>query len=141
MSNARFSIIPSLAVNDLRITNSQFRTLAALGMYANKEGWCFPSLATLGRDLNKSLQAVGRDTIALRDLGYLQVNGRFDTVTGARHTNLYRLRFDFDDTPLQREVEPPSTSEVEPPSTSEVEPPSTSEVEVNAPVNAPINAQ
>jgi hypothetical protein len=126
MSNARFSILQARAISDIRISDAQFRTLAALGMYADKNGWCFPSLKTLGIDLNKSPQAVGRDTIALRKLGYLQVKNRYDTKTKARHSNLYRLLFDFnvDDSTL---------------STSEVDTLSTSEVDVNVPLNDPIN--
>lgn len=128
MSNARFSILQAVAVSDRRVSDAQFRTLAALGMYADKLGWCFPSLKTLAADLKKSPQAVGRDTIALRKLGYLEVKNRYDSKTKSRHSNLYRLKYDIsdfnvDDTPL---------------STSEVDTLSTSEVDVNAPKNDPI---
>lgn len=129
MSNARFSILQARAVTDKRVSDAQFRTLAALGMYADKDGWCFPMLSTLGTDLGKSKQAVGRDTIALRQLGYLEVTARFDE-NGARRSNLYRLRFDLD-TPRQRGVDTPSTSLVDTPSTSEVD--------VNDPINDPLN--
>jgi hypothetical protein len=129
MSNARFSILQAVAVSDRRVSDAQFRTLAALGMYADKNGWCYPSLKTLGADLKKSSQAVGRDTIALRKLGYLEVKNRYDAKTKSRHSNLYRLKYDMpdfnvDDTPL---------------STPEVDSLSTPEVEVNAPINDPIN--
>ena len=125
MSNARFSILQARAISDKRVSDAQFRTLAALGMYADKDGWCYPSLKTLGKDLNKSAQAVGRDTIALRKLGYLQVKNRYDAKTKSRHSNLYRLVFDFnvDDSTL---------------STSYVDTLSTSDVEVNVPINDPI---
>lgn len=128
MSNARFSILQAVAVSDRRVTDAQFRTLAALGMYADKLGWCYPSLKTLAADLKKSPQAVGRDTIALRKLGYLEVKNRYDSKTKSRHSNLYRLKYDIsdfnmDDTPL---------------STSEVDTLSTPEVEVNALRNDPI---
>ena len=126
MSNARFSILQARAVKDKRISDSQFRTLAALGMYADSDGWCFPMLSTLGEDLQKSKQAVGRDTIALKKLGYLEVYGRWDK-NGARRSNLYRLRFDF----------PISQHHVDTPSTPEVDTPSTPEVDVNDPYNAP----
>lgn len=129
MSNARFSILQARAVTDKRVSDAQFRTLAALGMYADKDGWCYPMLATLGADLGKSKQAVGRDTIALRKLGYLEVTARFDE-NGARRSNLYRLRFDLD-TPRQRDVDTPSTKLVDTPSTSEVD--------VNDPINDPLN--
>lgn len=129
MSNARFSILQAVAVSDRRVSDAQFRTLAALGMYADKNGWCYPSLKRLGADLKKSPQAVGRDTIALRKLGYIDVKNRYDGKTKSRHSNLYRLKFDIvdfnvDDSTL---------------STSDVDTLSTSDVEVNVPINAPKN--
>ena len=124
MSNARLSILQARAVKDKRISDAQFRTLAALGMYADEDGWCFPALGTLGKDLGKSKQAVGRDTIALRKLGYLEVRARFDD-KGSRRSSLYRLKFDL----------PPVNVDDSTPSTSEVDTPSTSEVDVNVPYN------
>jgi DnaD and phage-associated domain len=125
MSNARFSILQARAVKDKRISDSQFRTLAALGMYADEDGWCFPSLTTLGADLGKSKQAVGRDTVALRRIGYLEVTARYDK-NGARRSCLYRLKFDLPRQPV-----------VDTPSTNHVDTPSTSEVDVNDPINDP----
>jgi hypothetical protein len=129
MSNARLSILQARAVKDKRVSDSQFRTLAALGMYGDENGWCFPSLGTIGKDLGKSKQAVGRDTIALRNLGYLEVYHRYDKTTGGRRSNLYRLRFDF---PIQPDVDGVSTDTVDGASTSEVD--------VNVPSNVPSNA-
>jgi len=129
MSNSRFSILQAVAVKDKRISDSQFRTLAALGMYTDEEGWCYPSLVTLGKDLSKSKQSVGRDTIALKKLGYLEVKSRYDNKSGARHSNLYRLRFDL----------PPRQLDVDPPSAKLVDPPSALEADVNVPINVPIN--
>lgn len=126
MSNARFSILQAKAVKDKKISDSQFRTLAALGMYADENGWCFPSLTTLGKDLSKSKQAVGRDTIALKKLGYLQTKPRFDK-NGSRRSNLYRLRFD-----------PPVNMDDSTPSTPDVDTPSTPDVDVNDPINDPV---
>lgn len=137
MSNARFSILQARAVKDKRISDSQFRTLAALGMYADENGWCYPSLGTLANDLSKSKQAVGRDTIALRKLGYLEVKARFDPKTKARRSSLYRLRFDLP--PINMGDSTPSTSEVDDPSIKLVDTPSTSEVDVNDPINDPSN--
>jgi DnaD/phage-associated family protein len=125
MSNARFSILQARAVKDKRISDAQFRTLAALGMYADEYGWCYPLLSTLGADLGKSKQAVGRDTIALRKLGYLEVTARYDK-NGSRRSSMYRLKFDL---PRQQGVDTPSTNSVDTPSTSEVD--------VNDPVNDP----
>ena len=117
MSNARFSILQARAVKDKRISDAQFRTLAALGMYADEDGWCFPMLSTLGTDLGKSKQAVGRDTIALRKLGYLEVQARYDK-NGSRRSSLYRLKYDL---PRQPDVDTPSTGLIDTPSTPEVD--------------------
>ena len=127
MSNARFSILQARAVKDKKISDAQFRTLAALGMYADQDGWCYPMLSTLGKDLGKSKQAVGRDTIHLRKLGYLEVHARFNE-NGGRRSNLYRLKFD-----------PPVNVDDSTPSTPEVDTPSTPEVDVNVPYKDPIN--
>ena len=93
MSNARFSIIQARAVRDGRISLAQFRTLCALGIYGDEEGWCFPNLKTLGIDLGKSKQAVSKDIRALVDLGYVQVKQQYRE-DGSRRGNLYRLLFD-----------------------------------------------
>lgn len=127
MSNARFSILQARAVKDKKISDAQFRTLAALGMYADQDGWCYPMLSTLGKDLGKSKQAVGRDTIHLRKLGYVEVHARFNE-NGGRRSNLYRLNFD-----------PPVNVDDSTPSTPEVDTPSTPEVDVNVPYKDPIN--
>lgn len=109
MSNARFSILQARAVKDKRITDAQFRTLAALGMYTDNEGWCFPKQSTIGKDLGKSRQSVNRDIKALKELGYLQVESRFRE-DGSQTSNLYRLRFDLPseggETPVLQGVQP-----------------------------------
>lgn len=126
MSNARFSIIPSKAVEDKELSNPAFRTLSALGVFGDKNGWCFPRLSVIAEMLNKSPQAVSKDIQELKDRGYLNVYFRYDNENGAQKSNMYQIKFD---TP-QPDVDPPSTSEVDPPSTSEVD--------HNAPVNAPV---
>lgn len=139
MSNARFSILQARAVEDKRISNAQFRTLAALGMFGDKNGWCFPKLRTLAEILGKSRQAVNHDIQALAELGYVEVYHQFRD-DGSQQHNKYRLIFD-NDTPRKAGVYPPSTPEIYPPSISEVYPPSISEVDALTPqVNAPINA-
>jgi hypothetical protein len=130
MSNSRFSIMQARAVGDERVSDAQFRTLAALGCYGDEEGWCFPSLKTIGKKLHKSPQAVSKDIIKLVEVGYLEKHPRFNK-DGGRRSNLYRLRYDL----------PPSTLEVDTPSTPKIDTPSTSEVEVNVPVNDPSNVK
>ena len=55
MGNQRFSIIPAKAISDKRISNAQLRTLAALGVYGDKNGWCYPKLSTLAEDFSTLL--------------------------------------------------------------------------------------
>lgn len=109
MSNARFSILQAKAVEDKRISNAQFRTLAALGMYGDKEGWCFPKLKTLAASLGKSKQAVSKDLIELQNLGYLEIRHQYRP-DGGMQNSLFRLIFD---PPCQPDVDTPSTSEVD----------------------------
>lgn len=124
MSNARFSILQARAISDKRISDAQFRTLAALGMYADKEGWCFPSLTRIGADCNKKKQVAGRDIVHLKKCGYVEVYPQFDE-KGGRRVNKYRLIFD-----------PPVITQYTPPSPPEGDTPSSSEGDVNVPYNA-----
>ncbi len=93
MSNARYSITQAKAVKDKRITHAQFRTLAALGMYSDEDGWCWPSQLTIGEDLGKGRQTVNEDIAALVELGYLEKHARFND-DGSQTSNMYRLLFD-----------------------------------------------
>jgi len=150
-SGPRLSILPSSAVSDARLSNSEFRTLAALGVFADKGHVCWPSLPRLGAMLHKSPQAVSKDLHRLQELGLISIRPQFDSrKPGQRLANRYQLNFDTTpqlgidrgyqlevETPSTPEVETPSTPEVETPSTPEVETPSTPEVEVNVPVNNP----
>jgi helix-turn-helix protein len=94
VSNARFSIIQAKAVRDPRVSDAQLRVLNALGMYSDKDGWCYPSQSTLAEDINRSRQTVNGYVADLVELGYVEKHRRFD------NSVLYRLLFD---TPL---VEP-----------------------------------
>lgn len=120
----RFSILQSGAVSDKNISDAQFRTLAALAIYGDKDGWCYPKLMTLAKLLGKSRQAVSRDIQALKKLGYIEIQAQFKE--RAQTSNLYRLIFDTplspELTPLNVDDTPPSTSEVDPPSTPDVAP-------------------
>ena len=139
MSNARFSIMPARAISDERISSAQLRTLAALAIYGDENGWCFPKLQTIGKMLGKSKQAVSMDIKALVDLGYVQKKPQFRE-DGSQKNNLYRILFD---TPPLSWAEPPLSSEVDPPLSPGLNPPLSSEVDaltsqVNDPlINAP----
>lgn len=124
MANQRFSILQARAVEDKRISHSQFRTLAALGVYGDKDGWCFPKLQTLANMLGKSKQAVGKDVLALQELGYIEIHHQ-TRQNGTLSSSKYRLIFDTSVnptlTPHQPDIDTPSTSEVDAASTSEVD--------------------
>ena len=80
--SGRFAIIPSRALDDQRIGNAAFKVLAALGSYANRDGWCWPSYGTLAQRFGVSPQAIAkqlkldrsaaqRRVQAARERGYL----------------------------------------------------------------------
>lgn len=110
MGNQRFSITQARAVKDKRVSNAQHRTLAALGLYGDADGWCFPNQSTLAEDLGKSRQAVSADLNALAKLGYVEIHHQFRE-NGSQKGNRYRLIFD---TPPQAQLAPPASSEVAP---------------------------
>lgn len=134
MSNARFSILQARAVSDPKISNAQFRTLAALATFGDKDGWCFPKLQTLGDMVGKSKQAVSMDIKELVSLGYVQIQNQYRP-DGSQKNNLYRIVFDLP--PLTPPYPPVNasltggTDQVNPPLSSEVNPLTT---HINAPI-------
>ena len=142
MGNQRFSIFQAKAISDKRVSNSQLRTLAALGVYGDSDGWCFPKLSTLADDLGKSKQAVSMDIKALCNLGYVEVKKQYRP-DGSQKNNLYRLIFDDIPEGGLSSPEPPLSSEVDGGLSSEVDGGLSSEVDaltthINAPRNDPI---
>lgn len=138
MANQRFAILQARAVSDKRITHSQFRTLAALGMYGDKNGWCYPKLQTLADSLGKTRQAVSSDLQQLETLGYVQIQKQYRE-DGSQKSNLYRLIFDTNDGGGQADIdggqaaaEGGSSSEVDGGSSSEVDPLT---IHINDPIN------
>ena len=116
---SRFSIMPSQAILDKRLSPRDLSVLAAIGTYTDRVGWCFPSQTTLGVMLGISRQAIQKSIRALVDCHYLQVAQRYE---GTRQTsNLMRVLFDsITEVDQIRLVAPPATSEVAPPATPEV---------------------
>jgi DNA replication protein DnaD len=135
MANARFSILQAKAVEDKRISNAQFRTLAALGTFGDKEGWCFPKLKTIADMIGKTRQAVNRDLIHLQKLEYIEIHHQHRP-DGGLSSSLYRLIFD---PPVNTTLTPHQPQELTPVSVA-VDTPSTSEVDALTPhVNDPSN--
>lgn len=129
--NQRLSVIPARAVTDPDLSDGAFRTLAAIGVFGDRNGWCYPSYSTLAKMRGVSKQAISKHVAELVERGYLNVYHRYDKATGAQQTSMLQIRFDYepedaaDDAaerrPRQRRVDPPSTPEVDPPSTPEVD--------------------
>lgn len=91
--SARFAIVPARAVFDDRLSPSTLRVLNVMGVYGDKNGWCRPSLTTIGKKLNCTKQAVAKHIKSLSEYGYLEIHHRYRK-DGGRSSNLYRILFD-----------------------------------------------
>ena len=75
MSQARYSIIPTVALEDDRVTAQDLRILATLGSFLDKNYECFPSQAQIAERAKCSRQTVNKSLQRLADYGYIQVIG------------------------------------------------------------------
>jgi hypothetical protein len=91
--SGRFAITPARAVEDHRLGDAAYRLLACLGTYADKDGWCWPSMPTLADRLGITRQAVQRSIRQLAEIGYIEVEPR-RRPDGSQDRNRYRLLFD-----------------------------------------------
>ncbi len=167
VGNQRMSVIPARAVSDPDLSDGAFRTLAALGMFGDRNGWCYPSYATLARIRGLSKSAIAKHITELAEKGYLNIRHRYDEASGAQRSSMLQIRFDYDpekkvepkgespddeqpprfpggNPPYTPEVNGGYTSEVNGGYTSEVNPPYTLKGErltshINDPINDPFN--
>lgn len=120
--SSRFAIVPACAVMDRRLSPRDLTVLCALGLHTDRQGWCYPSLSSLGTILGVTRQAIQRSIRTLGQAGYLQVQSRFHD--GAQTSNMIRVLFDYTPaTSASREgvhVAGGATSEVAGGATSEV---------------------
>ena len=93
--NQRFSITPAKAATDNELTDSEHRTLAVIGIYGDKNGWCWPSQSTLAEMRGVSRKTINVHIKRLIDLGYLNIQPRYDNETGAQKSNMMQIKFDF----------------------------------------------
>lgn len=91
--SARFSIIPARAIDDRQLKRAALHVLTALGIYADKNGCCYPSLNTIGKRLGVSHQAVSKQIKELERLGYLKVT-RQRRSDGGNAVNKYKILHD-----------------------------------------------
>lgn len=96
MANQRFSITPATAATDNRLTDSIHRTLTVIGIFGNREGWCWPGQGTLAKMRGVSRQTISSHIKALTELGYLNIHPRYDEETGAQKSNMMQIKFDFE---------------------------------------------
>ena len=85
-----FSRLPAAAVSDRRMSAATLRCLAALAVYADKDGRCFPSLKKLGTRLGVSRQAVQHHFRKLKALGYVITESQ-KRANGSQKVNAYQL--------------------------------------------------
>lgn len=90
---SRFSIIPARAVYDATLSPHALKVLCAIGVHADRHGWAYPSLKTIGNLIGCSRQAVSGHIKSLISAGYLEsrVQKRKD---GGQSSNLYRILMD-----------------------------------------------
>lgn len=108
--NGRLTIFQAAAVDDQRLGNAAFRVLAALGSYADADGFCYPSQGTIADRLKVSRQAVAKCIAQLVALGYVTVTHQF-LPNGAKRNSLYRLNFAII-APMQPDIASPMQPEV-----------------------------
>jgi len=96
MSNQRFSITPSTAATDARLSDSVHRTLSVIGIYGDKNGWCWPSQSTLAEMRGMSRKTINVHIKELIKFGYLNIAPRYDEDTGAQRSNMMQIKFDFE---------------------------------------------
>ena len=89
----RFGMVPAALLHHPEIGVDEFAVLAALATYADRQGWCRVSQATLAERLKRSRPWIIKIINRLVTLTLIDREARFDRHGGQR-TNLYQLRFD-----------------------------------------------
>lgn len=94
LHSGRFSVIPSRALDDPRMTPTLLRLLNVLGTHGDTDGYCWPKLMTISKRMgNVSKSAISQGLKKLHDMGYLEISPRYGD-EGERKTNMYRILFD-----------------------------------------------
>jgi DnaD/phage-associated family protein len=141
--NQRFSITPALAVEDKTLSDSVYRTLSCLGVFGDKQGWCWPTLEILAEMRGVSKPRISQDIKILKEKGYIQVERK--QRGGMWANNKYRIMFDTHE--LTPEVNSELTTEINSELTPEVNSELTTEInseltpEVNSELTTEINSE
>jgi DNA-binding MarR family transcriptional regulator len=75
MSQARYSVIPTQALEDDRVSATELRVLAVIGSFLDKDLQAFPKQATIAERAKCSRQTVNKAVKNLADYGYLTILG------------------------------------------------------------------
>lgn len=95
--SGRLSMIPSDALDDVRMSPAALRVLMAIGSYADvKTGICYPRQQTIAARLGIARQAVSRQLAALVRLGYIELVEHRRGTNGQQLSSVYRVVLDFD---------------------------------------------
>lgn len=92
----RFSVVPTAALDDERISHACLRVLVNLGRFADRNGWCWPSLATLAEMCRIDRRDLCRHLGRLEALGYLRRVQRSER-SGRQTSTKYQVVFDYAD--------------------------------------------
>ncbi len=74
--SGHFSIIPTAAVFDHRLSHADVRVLAALGAHADKNGRCWPATTTLASTTGMSERHARTSLRNLENIGYIETESR-----------------------------------------------------------------
>lgn len=95
MAHGQFAIIPARAIDDVRFDQNPkyLQALLILGTYADRDGWCFPSLSEVGKRMKMGRSTVSRLFHDLERWGYLLIVSKMKS-DGSREVNRYRILHD-----------------------------------------------
>jgi hypothetical protein len=93
MNTGPFSRLPAAAVFDDRLSAGALRVLAALGVYADAQGMCYPAVTTLARRLGRDRRNVQRDIGTLVAMGYVERVLTIRATKGGYGRNRYVLAY------------------------------------------------
>ena len=99
---ANFIMLPSRAAKDNNLTDGGLRILMLICSYCDKEGITWVSQKTLAEDMDVTRQAITKQIMQLRKLGYVQTIKK-----GHRniHSNTLQVIFDTVEQPIVDELE------------------------------------
>ena len=97
-----FIMLPSRAAKDTQLTDGALKILLLICSYCNKEGITWVSQKTLSEDMDVTRQAITKQIMQLRKLGYVQTIKK-----GHRnvHSNTLQVIFDTVEQPIVSQLD------------------------------------